>query len=151
MFIEHSHNLSIAHRSKNARRPTGSQHQGGGLYVVFPYFSGSESRCACSTCQFPRRETGIIATCHSQVNSPPSLCSGEQSMFSLSSVACAPLFAFKPSNMSNLNSYLSNRKALFSGPRRHRNTLANEIMVVGLSSRRIQAVFDPCRLRESFI
>ncbi len=38
---------------------------------------------------------GIIATCHSQVNSPPSLCSGEQSLFSLSSVGALRL-AFEP-------------------------------------------------------
>lgn len=42
-----------------------------------------------------RQLHGIIATCHSQVNSPLSSCSGEQSLFSLSSVG-ALLLAFEP-------------------------------------------------------
>lgn len=54
---------------------------------------------------------GIIATCHSQVNSPPSLCSGEQSLFSLSSVGALRL-TFEPCSLntsvwtSRLVSYL---------------------------------------------
>ena len=94
------------HRSKNARSPTGSQHEegweGGSICRISPAL---ESRCACSTCQFPRRETGIIATCHSQVNSPPSLCSGEQSMLFIvecwHSVFC--IQTTRSANMSNLN------------------------------------------------
>lgn len=42
-----------------------------------------------------RQLHGIIATCHSQVNSPPSLCSGEQSLFSLSNVGALQL-PFEP-------------------------------------------------------
>lgn len=45
------------------------------------------------SCLGERQPRSIIATCHSQVNSPPSMCSGKQSLFSLSSAGAVRLAA----------------------------------------------------------
>lgn len=67
-----------------------TKHQKGTICLISPALSPTAPAQPVSFLG-KRQLHSIIATCHSQVNLPPSLCSGEQSLFSLSNVGALRL------------------------------------------------------------